>query len=570
MPVTEIDSDERFEEFGIDSIVVTDFNFRLEKGLGPLPKTLLFEYPNFRELTRHLVAAFKPQLDRFFGNASLPSLPESARRNSATVQTGWNVLKPLAQTDPDHLRLRTGEDIAIIGLAGRYPKANDLRAFWEILKSGTDCVTEIPKDRWDNDQFYDPDPNKAPKGRSMRAGVRSWTVSIDSIRFFSILHPVEAELMDPQERLFLETAWPRSKTQVTPAAIWLAGPGRNTPPTWASLSGSRPTPILLSRGTTVGSGPCRPPCLGPWRIGSPISSISTVRAFRWTRLVRLSLTAIHLACEAIRAGQCQQAIAGGVNLYLHPSKYVSLCMTRMLSTDGKCRAFGEGGDGFVPGEGVGAILLKPLSLALADGDHVYGLIKGTAVNHGGRTNGYTVPNPAAQADLIVQALQQSAIDPRTLSYLEAHGTGTALGDPIEIAGLAKAFAATATETVSEGICSVGSVKTNIGHLEAAAGIAGITKVLLQMKHRQLAPSLHADQLNSNITFEGTPFRVQRRLEEWRVAGIDSSPRRAGISSFGAGGANAFVVIEEFIPRPNRAKGRMFVRFSSADCPFRAK
>ena len=267
-----------------------------------------------------------------------------------------------------------------------------------------------------------------------------------------------------------------------------------------------------------------------------------------------SLTAIHLACEAIRNGTCQQAIAGGVNLYLHPSKYVSLCLTRMLSTEGKCRAFGEGGDGFVPGEGVGAVLLKPLSLALADGDHVYGLIKATAVNHGGRTNGYTVPNPAAQAELISHALKQSAIDPGTLTYFEAHGTGTALGDPIEVDGLAKAFSAHEGGSQPKAVCSLGSVKTNIGHLEAAAGIAGLTKVLLQMKHRQLVPSLHANQINSNITFEGTPFRVQRRLEEWRPAESGATPRRAGISSFGAGGANAFMVVEEFVAPPNQARG----------------
>jgi acyl transferase domain-containing protein/acyl carrier protein len=549
LPVAQIDSDERFEEFGIDSIVVTDFNSRLEKGLGPLPKTLLFEYPNFRELTRHLVAAFKPQLARFLGNGSSP---KSAGLESATIQSGWNVLKPLAPVNPGGPGLRTGEDIAIIGLAGRYPRASDLRAFWEILKSGTDCVTEIPKDRWDIDRYYDPDPNKAAEGKMYAR----WGAFVDEVDkfdplFFSIA-PVEAELMDPQERLFLETAW---------TTLEDAGYTRSDLARWVRKEYATNVGVFVGVTTNTysfvardNSGERVMPTTLPWSLANRVSYLFNFNgpSIPVDTACSSSLTAIHLACEAIRAGQCQQAIAGGVNLYLHPSKYVDLCLTRMLSTEGKCRAFGEGGDGFVPGEGVGAILLKPISLALADGDHVYGLIKGTAVNHGGRTNGYTVPNPAAQADLIIQALRRSAIDPVTLSYLEAHGTGTALGDPIEIAGLAKAFAATGTETMAEGICSVGSVKTNIGHLEAAAGIAGLTKVLLQMKHRQLVPSLHADRLNLSITFAGTPFRLQRSLEEWRIAESDSRPRRAGISSFGAGGANAFVVVEEFISRPTQA------------------
>jgi acyl transferase domain-containing protein len=221
----------------------------------------------------------------------------------------------------------------------------------------------------------------------------------------------------------------------------------------------------------------------------------------------------------------------------------------MLSKEGKCRAFGEGGDGFVPGEGVGAVLLKPLSLAEKDGDHIYAIIRGTAVNHGGRTNGYTVPNPAAQAEVISEALRRSGVDAGTLSYVEAHGTGTALGDPIEVAGLARAFANSSSGDASGQTCALGSVKTNIGHLEAAAGIAGLTKVLLQMVHGQLVPSLNADQLNANISFAGTSFRLQRTLDQWPRFETDGKPgpRRAGISSFGAGGANAHIVVEEYIP-----------------------
>ena len=265
-----------------------------------------------------------------------------------------------------------------------------------------------------------------------------------------------------------------------------------------------------------------------------------------------SLTAVHEACEHLLREECELALAGGVNLYVHPSNYVGLCASRMLSVDGQCRSFGAGGNGFVPGEGVGAVLLKPLSKAEADGDQIYGVIKGSAVNHGGKTNGYTVPNPQAQAELIGMALKAAQVHPRSISYIEAHGTGTALGDPIEIAGLSKAFGA---ETSDTQYCAIGSAKSNIGHCESAAGIAGLTKVLLQMRHGQLVPSLHAEELNPNIDFATTPFVVQRQLCEWTRPVVEGreEPRMAGISSFGAGGSNAHVIVSEYIG-PSLASG----------------
>ena len=272
-----------------------------------------------------------------------------------------------------------------------------------------------------------------------------WGAFVDDVDkfdplFFNIA-PVEAELMDPQERLFLQIAW---------HALEDAGYTRSDLARWVRKEYATNVGVFVGVTTNTysfvardNSGARAMPTTLPWSLANRVSYLFNFSgpSIPVDTACSSSLTAIHLACEAIRNGTCQQAIAGGVNLYLHPSKYVSLCLTRMLSTEGKCRAFGEGGDGFVPGEGVGAVLLKPLSLALADGDHVYGLIKATAVNHGGRTNGYTVPNPAAQAELISHALKQSAIDPGTLTYFEAHGTGTALGDPIEVDGLAKAFSA---------------------------------------------------------------------------------------------------------------------------------
>src|SRR5260370_11683915 len=261
-----------------------------------------------------------------------------------------------------------------------------------------------------------------------------------------------------------------------------------------------------------------------------------------------SMTAIHLACEELRKGEIDAAIAGGVNVTIHPYKYLSLSQGRFAASDGKCRSFGEGGDGYVPGEGVGAVLLKPLENALRDGDQVYAVIKSSTVNHGGKTNGYTVPNPNAQADLILDALKKANINPKTLSYVETHGTGTSLGDPIEITGLLKAFEGSTDE---KQFCAIGSVKSNIGHLESAAGIAAVTKALLQIKYNQIVPSLHADPSNPNINFKDWSFYVQTELTEWK--GTAAHPRRAAVSSFGAGGSNAHLILEEYA-KPREPEG----------------
>jgi polyketide synthase PksL len=545
LPVDQLDSRQRFEEFGVDSIVVTDFNLRIDKDIGPLPKTLLFEHANFRQLSVHLVEAFGSRLGQFFAPGIEAGQVDSGPSGNGSQKETRTVLAPLVRAESSPAQ---SEEIAIIGLAGRYPKANDVHAFWKVLKAGTDCVTEIPKERWDIDRFFDPDPEKAAAGKMYGR----WGAFLDEVDKFDSLFfnipPIEAELVDPQERLFLETAW----SVLEDAGYTRLDLTRTVRPDYAANVGvfvgvTSNDYATLARERRRGGAI---PTTLPWSIANRVSYLFNFNgpSIPVDTACSSSLTAVHLACEAIRRGECQQAIAGGVNLYLHPSRYVSLCLARMLSTDGKCRAFGQGGNGFVPGEGVGAVFLKPLSLALIDRDHIYGVIKGTAVNHGGRTNGYTVPNPKAQSELVKRALKQANIEPGTVTYLEAHGTGTALGDPIELAGLAAAFNETSQKPLTAGACALASVKTNIGHLESAAGIAGLTKVLLQFKAGELAPSLHGEKINPNIVLEGSPFRLQRTLEPWAPLTVDNRiwPRRAGISSFGAGGANAHVIVEEFV------------------------
>ena len=426
------------------------------------------------------------------------------------------------------------KDIAIVGMAGRYPKAKNILEFWENLKAGRDCVGDIPQDRIARriqNEFT----------QAYRGGFLEDIDKFDSL-FFNI-SPREAEFLDPQERLFLEVAW---------EAIEDAG---YYPEILAQENASRNVGVFVgavwAMYQIVGveeklSGNNVNPNSFLWSIANRVSYWMNLTGPSLTvdTACSSSLTAIYLACEAIHNGDCSSAIVGGVNLDLHQHKFDINNSGGALSSDGVCRSFGAGANGYVAGEGVGAIFIKPLDKALEDNDNIYGVIKSAVVNHGGRTSGYTVPNPKAQGDLIAAALEKAGVDARTIGYIEAHGTGTELGDPVEISGLTKAYE---SYNVGNQFCPIGSVKTNIGHLEAAAGVVGVCKVLLQMKYRQLVPSLHSSQLNEYIDFKNSPFYVQQRLEAWNEKEIDgvSFPLRAGLSSFGAGGANAHIVFERY-------------------------
>jgi polyketide synthase PksN len=552
-----LDTNEPLESYGIDSITITQMNQELAVHFGELSKTLFFEYQTLGALVEYLIADYPQNCIEWtgFGDQvlSMSEAPSGAIHldGDFSVLTSLKVGKKAARSSVAvNPRNKDREPIAIIGMSGRYPQAKNPKEYWENLKAGKDCIIEIPQDRWSLAEFFHPDPQEAVaqgKSYSKWGGFVEGFADFDPL-FFNI-SPREALNMDPQERLFIESCWELledagyTKEQLTAQYNRRVGVFAGITKTGFNLYG----PDLWKQGEQL----------------FPHTSFSSV-ANRISYLLNLqgpsmpidtmcssSLTAIHEACEHIYQGECEMAIAGGVNLYLHPSSYIGLCSQRMLSWDGQCKSFGQGGNGFVPGEGVGCILLKRVSQAIADGDHIYAVIRGTSINHGGKTNGYTVPSPSAQGELIRRALDKAGVNARTISYIEAHGTGTELGDPIEITGLTQAFQ---KDTQDTGFCAIGSAKSNIGHLEAAAGIAGIAKVVLQMKNKQLVPSLHAQKLNSNISFSKTPFAVQQELTEWKRPVVEINgekkeyPRIAGISSFGAGGSNAHVVIEEYIPQ----------------------
>jgi acyl transferase domain-containing protein/NAD(P)-dependent dehydrogenase (short-subunit alcohol dehydrogenase family) len=563
IPASSVGAEVEFSDFGLDSIMIINLNTGLERDLGSISKAVYFDHRTLRELTEYFVFNHADRL------RAMLMMPEPSSKEADSTVTARGDASDGADSNLSAARTSSNDkmapwmapwmepgrfkEIAIIGLSGRYPQANDLEAFWQNLKNGKDCISEVPLERWDHSKYYSPDKGKTDKCFAKWGGFLQDFDKFDPL-FFNI-SPREAELMDPQERLFLEVVWSTLEDAGYTRARLRAGKGQVgvfVGVMWGEyqLYGTEE----LLKGNVIA------PSSGYWSIANRVSYFLNFRgpSMAVDTACSSSLTAIHLACQSILSGDCQLAVAGGVNLSLHPSKYVFLCQRKFAASDGRCRSFGSGGDGYVPGEGVGAVLLKPLEVAISDGDHIYGVIKGSSVNHGGRTNGYTVPNSSSQVDLILQAFARAGVDPQSLSYLEAHGTGTSLGDPIEIDALTKAFR---KFTQTKQFCPIGSVKSTIGHLESAAGIAGLTKVLLQMQHRTLVPSLHASDLNPNIDFENSPFYVQRDLSDWnwpqmmRNAGSSRVPRRAGISSFGAGGSNAYLIVEEFTAAKGLEEGK---------------
>ncbi|MGP1684285.1 MAG: beta-ketoacyl synthase N-terminal-like domain-containing protein, partial [Giesbergeria sp.] len=265
-----------------------------------------------------------------------------------------------------------------------------------------------------------------------------------------------------------------------------------------------------------------------------------------------ALVAVHRAVGLLQSGQCELAVVGGVNTLSSPEAHISFSKAGMLSTDGRCKTFSKHANGYVRGEGVGMLVLKPLSHAQRDGDHIHGVILGSAENHGGKANSLTAPNPKAQSELIQEAMHRANVPVWSVGYVEAHGTGTPLGDPIEVQGLKSAYKALG-HSGEHKRCGLGSVKSNVGHLELAAGVAGLIKVLLQMKHKTLAPTLHAQELNPYIDLQDSPFYVVNEIQPWQAVRDEQGrelPRRAGVSSFGFGGVNAHVVLEEYVdPAP---------------------
>ena len=432
---------------------------------------------------------------------------------------------------------RSDEPIAIVAVACRFPGAPDPEAYWELLSGGVDAIREIPDDRFDVDEYYDPDP-EAPGKIYTRYG--GYLESIDGFdpEFFGI-SPREAVWMDPQQRLMLEIAWEGlERAGYSPASLRgsrsgvFVGVAANE---YSQLLGANSVETIEAHFIT----------------GNALNVIAGRVAFALglegpamavDTACSASLVAVHQACQALHSGDCDMALAGGVNVLVSPASIVATSRARMLSADGRCKTFDAAANGYARSEGCGILVLKRLSDAERDGDPICAVITGSSVNQDGASSGLTVPNGGAQQRLIAATLARAGVEGRDVDYLEAHGTGTSLGDPIEVQAAAAAYGIGRDPNRP---LLIGSAKTNIGHLESAAGIAGLIKVVLSLQHEVLPQNLHFENPSPHIPWDSLPVRVVDKAIPWQANG---RPRRAGTSSFGFSGTNAHVLIEEAPPK----------------------
>ncbi|MDZ7269344.1 MAG: SDR family NAD(P)-dependent oxidoreductase [candidate division KSB1 bacterium] len=495
------------QELGMDSLMAVELRNVLGNSVGrELPATLLYDYPTVRALADFL-------LEKVFVFSAVPA-PAKAESHAVAAD----------------------EPIAIIGMGCRFPGgADDVEAFWQLLHEGREGTSEVPADRWNIDEYYDPNPD-APGKMYVRKGGFLREVDKFDARFFGIT-PREAVSMDPQQRLLLEVTWEALEhAGIVPETLMGSPTG-----VFVGISGTDYSQLLLKHvevsgiDAYAGTGNAFSVAAGrvsyTFGLQGPSLAVDTACSS--------SLVSVHLACNSLRRGECDLALAGGVNLILTPEATINFARARMLAADGRCKTFDAAADGYVRGEGCGMVVLKRLSKALADGDNILAIIRGSAVNQDGRSNGLTAPNGPAQEAVIRKALDNAGVAPHEIDYVEAHGTGTALGDPIEVRALGN--------VLQEGRdpshpLVIGSVKTNFGHLESAAGIAGLIKVVLALQHGEIPAHLHFTRLNPHISLAEIPARIPTTAEPWPRHG---KARLAGVSSFGFSGTNAHVILQEW-------------------------
>ncbi|MFI5528203.1 type I polyketide synthase [Kitasatospora sp. NPDC051853] len=457
----------------------------------------------------------------------------------------------------ESLENATREPVAIVGLGCRLPGGTDSPdALWELMTHRVDAVTEVPASRWDVDGFHDPDPATPGRMTARHGGFIDRVDEFDP--YFFGISPREAARMDPQQRHFLEVAWEALEDAgLTREALQGSGTGVFVATNSSDYQQLQlRDPMGIDTFTAAGSANSLIP--------NRLSYLFDLRGPSLTvdSACSSSLVAIHLAVQSLRGRECDAAVVGGTNLILSPVPTMTFDKIHALSGDGRCKTFDARADGYVRGEGIGVVVLKRLSDAVAAGDRIRAVIRGTAVNQDGLTNGLTAPNGLAQRAVIVQALRNARLEPHQVTMVEAHGTGTALGDPIEVEALDEVYGAAAGEP-----CAIGSVKTNIGHLEAGSGLAGLLKAALCMERRQIAPNLHFEELNPHIALaDGSRLTVPTAPRAWDVP---DDCRHAAVSSFGAGGTNAHVVLgpapaAEPVPAPDSGVHLLPVSARSAE------
>lgn len=504
----EIREDAGFFDLGMDSLMAVELRRRIEQGVGKeIPATLAMDHPRLSDVADYLLSDVLELGDQ----GSSKSRPQPASSAPA----------------------RTDEPIAIVAVSCRFPGAPDPEAFWEVLSGGVDAIREVPEDRFDIDEFYDPDPDVPGKTYTRFGGFLDEIDGFDP-EFFGI-SPREAVWIEPQQRLMLETVWEGlERAGYAPAALRGSRTG-----VFVGVAANEYAHLLSSESIDK---------IEPHFItGNALNAISGRIAFALgfegpavaiDTACSSALVAVHQACQALHSGDCDMALAGGVNVLLSPVTVVAASRARMLSPVGRCKTFDASADGYVRSEGCGILVLKRLSDAERDGDRICAVIPGSAVNQDGASSGLTVPNGGAQQRLIGSVLARAGLTGGDVDYLEAHGTGTPLGDPIEVQAAAAAYGD--SREVDRPLL-MGSVKTNIGHTESASGAAGLIKVVLSLQHGVLPQSLHFEEPSPHIPWDSLPVRVVDTAMPWQPNG---RPRRAGVSSFGFTGTNAHVLVEE--------------------------
>ena len=537
-PVDQLEVSMNFLDLSIDSMRATKVIGEIGKKLNlELYPTLLFEYQTPEALADYLEKTYVNH------DTELVVVDFDSEKHNDDIQ-----------------------DIAIIGMSLRIPGANNLEEYWDLLENGKCMIQEVPADRWDMEKHYSQDPHSLHTTNTKHGGFIDQPYDFDPM-FFG-MSPKEAEVTDPQQRIFLQLAWEvlqqagyGGKHRTNKIGVFV-GTEQNSymehfigyrsymlikeslekQDAFLRLSQEDRQVVLHEIEGILDPGELVADAIAGNGLNEVAARVSHCLNLTGPSMIvntacSSSLVALHHACESIRQGQAEMAIAGGVNLNLTATPFVSLSRVTALSQTGVCYPFDQRADGMVLSEGAGAVLLKPLKQAINDGDYIHGVIKASAVNNDGHSQGITAPRPQGQAEVIRQAYVNGGIHPETVSYVETHGTGTPLGDPIEVEGMVQAFRSFTS------FCGIGSVKSSIGHMLSAAGIVSLIKVVLAMKHQKIPHTIHFEEPNANIIFAESPFYVVDKMpRSWKREG--EIPRRAGVNAFGFGGTNAHVILEE--------------------------
>ncbi|WP_313918813.1 SDR family NAD(P)-dependent oxidoreductase, partial [Tahibacter sp.] len=523
----QIHAQENLVDYGFDSILLAHWARRISQHYAiELTPAVFFSHPTLEQVVAYLLSRHVAPLQAFYQQdvAAVPVAPMAAPRAMAPPIPRTRGRQRSADA---HIAAAPSvlEPIAIVGMSGRFAQARTVEEFWNTLVDAREAVTEIPSDRFDWRSYYDNSVASAQRITSKWLGAVPGVAEFDAA-FFEI-SPREALGMDPRQRLLLQEAWNAledaayGQSQCTQQKIgvfvgaeqgeyqWLAG-------TQATLTGNHDA-ILASRLSYF------------LNLRGPVMALNTSCSS--------GLVAAHQACQSLRSGECDTAIAAGVNLMLTPHAYWGMSQAGMLSEDGRCYAFDRRANGLVPGEAVVAVVLKRLSRAQADGDPIRAVIVGSGINYDGHTNGITAPNGAAQAELIGEVYARSGIDARQIGYVVTHGTGTRLGDPVEVNALQEVFGA---HTAERGFCALTSTKGNVGHTFAASGLVNLVCAVQALQHRQIPASLHCEEQSEYIDWERSAFHVNRQTRPW----LSDGPRHAALSAFGMSGTNVHMVVRE--------------------------